>query len=199
LNLEFALETPNFAEVDQRTRWWPMRPSTGSILADIFWFSLLFTIHQHILPSILGPNFPIDLVTPWLVISFVVSSPSHSLLLWLVASSLMETSTIVPRGFYLCAYWLIFAAILLTRRTLSWKLTVPWVVSFFFASFCLGNFETLLIFLKQDGKQLGFNYFFFQAIKTLLAIVIGMTYAQTWMIRFKGDLTPRASKEKANP
>jgi hypothetical protein len=63
---------------------------------------------------------------------------------------------------------------------------VPWLVTFFFSSFFVSNFETLLIFLRQDPAQLDFFHFAKQTIRVSLSVIVGMTFAQPWMSRFKG-------------
>lgn len=187
MNLEFALESPNFTTTEERSSWWPIRPCTGTWWADILWLSVIAALNQHIIPSIFGNSIPLDVLTPWLVISFVVGSPLQVFLMWLVGSMFIETSVNAPKGLYLCGYWIILSVLLLARRTLSWKLVIPWLVTFFLASFWISNFETLMVFLRQDAKQLDFWYFFSQMIRIFLSCVIGMSMAQPWMVRFKGD------------
>jgi len=81
----------------------------------------------------------------------------------------------------------IFAILSLSRKTLSWRHAVPWIVTFFFSSFFLSNFETALIFLRQDPNQLDFFHFAKQTIRVTICVVVGMSLAQPWMSRFKGE------------
>jgi hypothetical protein len=187
MNLEFTLENPNFSATDTGGHWWPIRPNTGLWWADILWLSIIAALNQHIIPSIFGSGIPIDILTPWLVVSFVVESPFKASTIWLLGAMFLETSTDAPKGLYLCAYWIVLSTLLLSRKTLSWKHAVPWLVTFFFASFWIGNFETLMIFLRQDAKQLDFMYFFGQLIRVIISCLFGMTLAQPWMTRFKGE------------
>lgn len=187
MNLEFTLENPNFSATDAGMRWWPIRPCTGVWWADVLWLAVIAALNQHIIPSIFGNSIPIDILTPWLVISFVVESPLKATSIWLLGAMFLETSADAPKGLYLCGYWIVLSTLLLSRKTLSWKHAVPWLVTFFFASFWICNFETLMIFLRQDPKQLDFMYFFGQLIRVLISCLFGMTFAQPWMTRFKGD------------
>lgn len=187
MNLELALETPNFSSGDDAPHWWPIRPCTGIWWADLLWLSVVVALDQHVMPSVFGNVLPIDILTPWLVVSFVVGSPWHAFLVWGLGALFRETSGTAPQGVYLCSYWIILAVLLLARKTLSWKHVVPWLVTFFFASFWMGNFETAVIFLRQDPAQLDFMYFFNQVIRVSLSCLIGMALAQPWMMRFKGD------------
>ena len=187
MNLEFTLESPNFSATDTGKHWWPIRPCTGVWWADILWLAIVVAFNNHILPSIFGSHIPIDILTPWLVVSFVVGSPFQATLIWFLGSLMVETSVDVPKGLYLCAYWIILSTLLLSRKTLSWKHAVPWLVTFFFASFWIENFETLTIFLRQDPKQLDFGYFFGQLIRVTISCLFGMSVAQPWMTRFKGE------------
>ena len=187
MNLEFALETPNFTSVDQSPPWWHIRPCTGKWWLDVIWVSVIAAIHQHVIPSVLGSSIPIDLITPWLVISFVVGSPFEVFLVWILGSMFLETASNAPKGLYLCSYWIVLCVLMLSRKTLSWKLVAPWLVTFFLASFWISQFETLVIFIKQDPTQLDFGYFFSQLLRVLIVCLIGMAMAQPWMLRFKGD------------
>ena len=137
MNLEFALESPNFSAQEQHSGWWPVRPCTGVWWADILWLTVVAALNEHILPSIFGGSMPIDILTPWLVISFVVGSPLQVFGIWLLGAMFLETASNVPRGVYLCSYWMILSILLLSRRTLSWKLVVPWFVTFFTSSFLI--------------------------------------------------------------
>lgn len=187
MNLEFALESPNFSTGDQRFRWWHMRPCTGYWWADIFWLLVVANLNQQILPAIFGSHIPIDILTPWLVISFIVGSPLQAFLMWFLGSMFLETTGSVPKGLYLCAYWIILSVLMLSRRTLSWKLVIPWLVTFFLSSFWISFFEMLMVSLRQDSKQLDFGYFFSEMVRIFLSCLIGMAMAQSWMVRFKGE------------
>ena len=190
MNLEFALETPNFYTTDdQRRRWWPMRPNTGVFWADMFWLLFVGALDGHIIPTLSGGIFPFVLMTPWLIVTFVVAPTHLSFISLVVGSLLLETSSGAPRGMYITTYWIVFAVITLSRKTLSWRHAVPWLVTFFFASFFISNFETLLIFLRQDPTQLDFFHFAKQVIRVTLCVITGMAFAQPWMARFKGETT----------
>ncbi len=190
MNLEFALETPNFYTTDdQRRRWWPMRPNTGVFWADMFWLLFVGALDGHIIPALSGGIFPFVLMTPWLIVTFVVAPTHLSFISLVVGSLLLETSSGAPRGMYITTYWIVFAVITLSRKTLSWRHAVPWLVTFFFASFFISNFETLLIFLRQDPTQLDFFHFAKQVIRVTLCVITGMAFAQPWMARFKGETT----------
>ena len=187
MNLEFALDAPNFANADDRLRWRPMRPCTGVWWADILWLSVVAALDAHILPSMTGGHVPFDIMTPWLVVTFVVGTPTQATTMWLLGSLMMETSVAAPKGIYLCAYWITLSIIFLARKTLSWKHVVPWFVTFFFTSFWVGNFESLVIFLRQDPSQLDFFHFMRDVVRVGLSCLVGMTLAQPWMARFKGE------------
>jgi hypothetical protein len=187
MNLEFALESPNFSVSEAKQRWWIIKPCTGFWWADLIWVSVVFTLHQHVLPALISPSIPIDLITPWLVVSFVVGSPLQVVSMWLVCSMFLETSSTAPKGTYLCAYWISMCVILISRKTLSWKLTIPWFVTILLTAFFVCFFETLMVFIRQDAKQLGFFYFFSQFLRIILICLVGMSLAVPWMRRFQGN------------
>jgi hypothetical protein len=188
LNLEFALEQPNFTGADDyRHGWWPMRPNTGLFWADMLWIIVVAAIDTHILPAMTGGSLPFMLMTPWLVVTFVVA-PIHTAFFALLLGSLaIETSSGAPRGMYLTANWVIFAILALCRKTLSWRHAVPWIVTFFFTSFFISNFESALIFLRQNPEQLDFFHVAKQVVRVTMCIIVGMALAQPWMARFKGE------------
>ena len=188
MNIEFALEAPNFSSNDgQRRKWWPMRPATGLLWADLLWLFVVAALDSYIFPALTDGIIPFRMLTPWLVVTFVVARTETSFLVLVLGSLLLETSTAAPRGLYLTGYCVIFAVITLTRKTLSWRHAVPWIVTFFFSSFFLANFETAVIFLRQDPNQLDFFHFAKQIIRVTLCVVVGMAFAQPWMTRFKGE------------
>lgn len=188
MNIEFALEAPNFSTADdQRRRWWPIRPATGILWADILWLLVIGAFDTYMLPALTDNMLAFRLMTPWLVVTFVVAPTERSFIALIVGSLLVETSTGAPRGLYLTGYWVVFAILSLSRKTLSWRHAVPWIVTFFFSSFFLSNFETALIFLRQDPNQLDFFHFAKQTIRVTFCVVVGMSLAQPWMSRFKGE------------
>ena len=191
MNIEFALEAPNFyTSDDMRRRWWPIRPGTGILWADILWLLVVGAFDSHVMPAITDNMLPFRLMTPWLIVTFVVAPTERSFISLIVGSLLVETSTGAPRGLYLTAYWVIFAVLTLSRKTLSWRHAVPWIVTIFFSSFFISNFESAVIFLHQDPTQLDFFHFAKQTVCTALCVVLGMAMAQPWMSRFKGETTP---------
>jgi hypothetical protein len=190
LNIEFALEAPNFSHADElRRKWWIPRPNSGFLWADILWFFVISAIDAHILPAITGGILPFSLMTPWLVVTFVVAPSHRSLVLLFFGGLFLETNSNAPRGLYLTTYWVIFSVLTLARKSLSWRHAVPWLVTFFFASFFVSNFESLVIFLRQDPTQLDFFHFAKQVVQVTLCVIVGMSFAQPWMARFKGDPT----------
>jgi hypothetical protein len=188
VNIEFALESPNFSDNDElRQTWWPIRPATGILWADILWLLIVGALDTYVLPAVTDNLLPFRLMTPWLIVTFVVARTDLAFIAMLLGSLIIETSTAAPRGLYLTGFWVIYATITLTRKTLSWRHAVPWLVTFFAASFSLANFETAVIFLRQDPAQLDFFHFAKQTIRVTLCVVVGMAMAQSWMYRFKGD------------
>jgi hypothetical protein len=191
VNINSALESPAFAtSEDMRRRWWPMRPNTGIFWADMLWLLVIGAIDSHILPTLTGGILPFMIMTPWLVVTFVVASPQLSFAALIVGSLIHETNSGAPRGMYLTVYWIIFAILTLTRKSLSWRHAVPWLVTFFISSFFISNFESLLIFLRQDASQLDFFHFSKQVVSVTLCMVVGMGLAHPWMMRFKGETPP---------
>ena len=185
------MESPSFSTTDDNLRGWlPIRPNTGFYWADMLWLLVIGTIDSYVLPSITGGIFPFSLLTPWLVLTFVVAPAPLSVSALLVGSLIQETNTGCPRGMYLTAYWIIFAFIMLSRKSLSWRHTIPWIVTFFISSFFVSNFESLIILLRQDGAQLDFFYFAKQLLRVSLSVALGMALAYPWMLRFKGETAP---------
>jgi hypothetical protein len=188
VNLEFALEAPNFTSSDDQLRkWWPMRPNTGLLWADLLWLLVVGAMDSYIFPSVTFGLMPFNLMAPWLVVTFVTAPTAVSFFVFIMGTLILETNSAVPRGMYLTSYWVIFSVLILARKTLSWRHTVPWLVTFFSAAFFICNFEMLLIFMRQDPTQLDFFYFAKQVIRVTLCVLAGMTLAQPWMMRFKGE------------
>ncbi len=105
------------------------RPVSGDLSVDILFLSLVLSIQEIGLPSVLG-HLRVDLVTPWLIFVFVFSSPLRSIVLLSVASFFIENRSAVPSGLYFSYFFLIFALIWNFRSIVSWRQKVSWLYVF---------------------------------------------------------------------
>ena len=113
MNINFALETPAFATSDEHRRGvWPIRPNTGVFWADMLWLLVIGTLDNHVVPTLTGGILPFSIMTPWLVLTFVVAPVRLSIATLIVGSLIQETNSGSPRGMYLTVYWIIFAIIM---------------------------------------------------------------------------------------
>lgn len=167
--------------------WRRLHPNSGSWWFDLLALCVLSAVESFFIPHITSGRIAFDLMTPWLVVGFV-TLPFHQIILHiLVAGMLQETVSVAPFGLYICSYWVIGAMIYLVRSTLSWRLYVPWLVTFFFSLFWVVNFETFVVFVNRDPLQLDFFYFFNQLIRISVGCAVGMVLSLPWIQKFRGE------------
>ena len=107
-----------------------VRPYTGSLVRDLPFLLVVCALHYTIVPSLVGRYLLIDLLTPWLVVTFIAAPTGKGALIALIGAFLMETRTSAPAGMYLTCFWMIGTGIYVSRSSLSWRHSFPWVVTF---------------------------------------------------------------------
>lgn len=140
---------------------------------------MLAAIEQSIIPHNALGVFRIDLLTPWLLVSFVLAPLRKTLPLAILAGFLQETRSTAPAGLYISAYWSAAITLNYIRYTLSWRHTGPWAVTVLCGMTWVAAFETLVIALTQDPGRIGIRYVFEQIFRTLIAAAIGVMFSQT--------------------
>jgi hypothetical protein len=159
-------------------RYFKIRPNTGKLWLDCVYLTFLVAVQFTIFPSLFGEFILVDVVTPWLVYSFVRTPNYKFITLALVATLALETHNAGPRGLYFCIYWVIGAVIFLMRETLSWRHFVPWLFTFADAEIWLVLFEGLVIGLSRDSSQLNAAYCFAQFLRIIIATSFGAFLVQ---------------------
>lgn len=193
--LEFAIEPPSFQSSNYRGRKWSLSPHSGRWWQDVLVLAFIASLDIHIVPSIVGSWFSIDLIIAWLIVTFVVAPLRLSFLLCVLGSLMIELSTNSPRGLYFTVLWMCLSTIVLIRRNLSWSSLTPWIVTFLVCGATISNLESVFVFLKQDSFQLNFDYFLRQLFRIGCLIVIGIPLAVPWMRKFQGDWVTRQNQE----
>src|SRR6476469_2436856 len=129
---------------------WRPKPNTGSVPKDIAFVLVIVFIQTTVLPSIFGVGGVFDLITPWLVVTAVRQRPAQATLIAIVAAFTLETKLAVPRGIYLCAYWIMINIFFQIRPALSWRYRTPWMVSYVLSAFWIVLFETFVLSFWHD-------------------------------------------------
>lgn len=158
--------------------WVAVRPYTGKMPLDIIYLLLIGALHQTVLPSMVGGVMLVDLMTPWLVTTFVAAPLPRATVLGLLGALILETHSAAPAGLYICAYWVIAVVLRLTRTTLSWRHGFPWMVTFFVTEIWVISFETFVVAVSEGGFHFGFGYALAQIVRLLASTAFGMLLCQ---------------------
>ncbi len=175
------------------------RPVTGKLWLDLVWLLVVGALHHAVLPTLtrLPPvtrsTFLIDLMTPWLTITFVAAPLSRAALFALVGAMILETHSTAPSGLYITAYWVVAVVIRLTRSTLSWRHAFPWLVTLALAELWVMGFELFVSGVAglSDGP-LDFTMVAQMGLRFVLSTGIGMLLARRLMAE---PLTPDPEKD----
>ncbi|HYX34861.1 MAG TPA: hypothetical protein VE954_17320 [Oligoflexus sp.] len=160
---------------------WRPRPNTGSLTKDILFLLIIGFIQITILPYLFGSLGYLDLITPWLVITFIRQRPLQAHILALVGALILETRLAVPAGLYICAYWILANVISLVRPALSWRYKTPWLVSYALASLWVILFEVFVINFLQTASLHQPAYIAQQVVRFIVTVSYGMYLSREWM------------------
>src|SRR6478735_6167245 len=160
---------------------WRPRPNTGSLTQDVLFLLVIGFLQITILPYFFGSLGHLDLITPWLVITFIRQRPLQGHILGLVGAMILETRLAVPAGLYICAYWILANVIFLVRPALSWRYKTPWLVSYALASLWVILFEVFVINFLQTASLYQPAYIAQQLVRFFVTIGYGMYLSREWM------------------
>lgn len=169
------------------------RPYTRRLWLDIVYLLVIGAVHHTVLPSFTRSLFVIDLMTPWIVATFVVASLPRAALLGALAALILETHSAAPAGLYLCTYWVIAVVLHLTRSTLSWRHIFPWLVTLAASELWVMVFESFVSGVNEGGVRFDPMHLAKQFLRLLASTVIGLFMAkriiedEPWSQSPKGD------------
>lgn len=162
-------------------RGWRPRPNTGALAKDIAFVLVIVFLQTTLLPTIFGAGGVFDFITPWIVVSAVRQKPTQATIVAMVAAFTLETKLAVPRGLYLCAYWIMINIFFQIRPALSWRYRTPWVVSYVLSAFWIVLFETFVLSFLHDTWAFRASFIFQQAAKIVVSTGFGMFLSREWM------------------
>ncbi|MBC7532322.1 MAG: hypothetical protein H7318_12145 [Oligoflexus sp.] len=162
-------------------RGWRPRPNTGALPKDIAFVLVIVFFQTTVLPTIFGSGGVFDLITPWIVVSAVRQRPTQATILAMVAAFTLETKLAVPRGIYLCAYWIMINIFFQIRPALSWRYRTPWIVSYVLSALWIVLFETFVLSFLHDTWTFSPSFIVQQALKVFVATMFGMVLSREWM------------------
>lgn len=161
--------------------WIALRPTSGRLALDVIFLLVVGALHHTVLPSLVGGVILVDLMTPWLVVTFVAAPLPRAALIGMLGALILETHSAAPAGLYICSYWVIAVVIRLTRSTLSWRHAFPWMVTFFVTELWVVAFETFVLAVSEGAFRFGVGYFGSQMVRILAATALGMLLCQRAM------------------
>lgn len=167
--------------------WLVPRPASGKLALDVIFLLLVGALHHTVLPSLFGSVVLIDLMTPWLVTTFVASPLPRAIVTLIVGALILETHSAAPAGMYIAAYWVVCVALRLTRSTLSWRHAFPWLVTFLVAEAWVILFETFVMAVSEGQLQLSFGYVLSQLVRLAVSAFFGMLLSHRLMMMGIGE------------
>ena len=178
------METPLSHLKDYRIRLaalFEFSPYTGRLWLDLMLLGLAVILQQAILPTLTLELFPIDLITPWLVVGFVSQPLARSTLMLIIAALLVELHTAAPAGIYLCAFWVIAVTLWMVRSSLSWWHAFPWLVTFTAAELWVVFFEYFVRSIAAGSFSIVPTDLAKEALRVAMSVGLGMILCQAFM------------------
>lgn len=160
---------------------WKPRPNAGHITKDVLFVLWIGFVQTTIFPSLLGVYGYLDLMTPWLVVTFIRQRPAHAMLLATIGALVLETRLAVPAGIYICAYWILCSFLIQVRPALSWRYRLPWFVCYLGATLWVLLFESFVINFLQANLLLKPSYYVQAMLRLAVATGFGMYLSREWM------------------
>lgn len=151
------------------------RPDTGQLWLDIFFLLLIGGIQFSLLHgSSINPFAALDLLTPWLVVSFIRMSLLPSMFLALIAAFMQETHSSVPAGFFISIYCIILTVIHPIKPTLSWKHDITRLVTLVLAQLLLVISEMIILWFLVIRNPFSLALLLEQFFRIVVAAAFGL-------------------------
>jgi hypothetical protein len=161
--------------------WLALRPASGRLPLDLVYLIIIGALHHTVLPTLVGHVLLVDLVTPWLVATFILAPLGRGALVGALGALIVELHSTAPVGLYLCAYWVVAVILRLTRSTLSWRHAFPWAVTFAAAELWVIGFESFVIGVSEGLTRFTVGYVIVQAARLCLSVLVGMLFARPYV------------------
>ncbi|MGE0173654.1 MAG: hypothetical protein AB7T49_12730 [Oligoflexales bacterium] len=158
-----------------------LRPNTGKLYRDVINLLVVFVIQTSIFPTFLGTSIVIDLITPWLVMSFVRQKLFPATVLALVGAISLEMHSSFPAGLYVCIYWITANIIFQIKPALSWRLLVPWVVVFSVSALWVLFWESFIMVFTKGTDGINEFFVFKQFLRFAVAVSFGVVLCRPWL------------------
>lgn len=178
------------AEIIGQRDWWARikrdlpeyrpRPHTGRIWLDILYVLLLIALQESILPTLIGPKVTIDLLTPWLAVTFIRQHAWQATMMVILAGFFIESHLSAPAGLYICAYWIMANVIIQARPSLSWRHRIPWLVTFSLSMVWIIFFESFVLIFVKGVDDLLPAYWLAQLFRFLTSLGFGLFLSREW-------------------
>lgn len=157
------------------------KPHTPFLWLDLVFLVLLAALETALSGSLLGPYIIIDLLTPWLAVSFIQKRASAVTLVAFVAALIQESRTSIPAGTYLCAYWILGNVIIQVRATLSWRYATPWIVTILASCGFVVIIEMAVMIFVSGLQGVTLGYTLIQMIRLGISVAFGLSLCRKWM------------------
>jgi hypothetical protein len=158
-----------------------VRPNTGKLWQDVVNILVIFFIQSTLLPTFLSPNVTLDLLTPWLVITFVRQKLFPASVLAIVGALVAEMHSSVPAGLYICVYWIMANVIFQIKPALSWRLPTPWLFVYAVSASWVMLFESFVVALNKGADIVAGSFMVSYLIRLSVAIGFGYLLCRSYL------------------
>jgi len=148
------------------------RINSGNLALDGMYLMMMLLLQETFLPFLLNGARIIDLITPWLILNIVVQTQWRATSLAFFAAIIQETNTAFPAGTYLASYWIIVTTVFLVKPTLSWRHSVPWLVTLALGLLWTRLFEIFIIVMTRASWSVELSL----VISAFATIVVGTIF-----------------------
>lgn len=166
------------------------RPNTGSLLQDISFLLMIIFVQTSVLPKLLPRDLHLDLMTAWLLITFINQKFFPAITLAVIGATALEMRSAVPSGLYVSAYCILLAIIHQIKPKLFWRHQLPWIIIFALASLWISLFESLVVYIISGAATMTWNYW----LSVIFRIIVVTTFGI--YISFHGQMKHANDEER---
>lgn len=157
-------------------------PFTQNYPIDISAVLVLLTVQIRVIPKGWFGSILIDLITPWIVVGFIIQPFRIAAVVAIVAALGLESHSSVPAGQYMACFCVIGCATELVKSTLSWRQDLTWISALLVCQTWVISFELFTITKSQQIAPNDLTFYLQQLVRLILSCIFGYLLANRWIL-----------------